>query len=235
MSAADPLARPAWHALTGPQAALARTNSGHGSPLAWRIDPGYGPFAAAADGGPEAQAALAALLSGPDDEIWLVEPEPASPPPGTRVIRQAELLQMVAAPGAAAGTADADVVVLGEDDVPAMTALALTTRPGPWGPATHRYGRFYGIRNGAALVAMAGERLRPAPGLAEVSGVCTDPACRGQGFAGRLIRQVMAGFAARGDRAFLHTYADNAGAIALYRALGFVPARTLFATVLARV
>ena len=44
MSAA--LDRPCWSALTGPQAALARH---HGRAL--RIDPGYGPFAAAEPGG----------------------------------------------------------------------------------------------------------------------------------------------------------------------------------------
>jgi predicted GNAT family acetyltransferase len=111
--------------------------------------------------------------------------------------------------------------VLGEGDVADMTALALANQPGPWGGKTHRYGTYYGIRDGDRVVAMAGERMRPVTGLAEVSGVCTDPAYRGRGYAARLIGRVMAGFAERGDQAFLHSWADNAGAIALYEQLGF--------------
>ncbi|MGL1604082.1 GNAT family N-acetyltransferase, partial [Vibrio parahaemolyticus] len=71
---------------------------------------------------------------------------------------------------------------------PAMTALALATKPGPWGPETWRYGAFYGVRHEGRLIAMAGERLRPSAGVTEVSGVCTDPEFRGRGLAGRLIR-----------------------------------------------
>ncbi len=206
------LDRPAWSALTGPQAALAA-----GSPQAWRIDPGYGPFAAAAPG---CEAALADLLRDDDDEIWMVEDAIVSAP-GTVVRKVAVLTQMVAS-----GPVEADpaqtFVTLGEADVPEMTSLALATRPGPWGPSTWRYGPFFGLRRDGRLIAMAGERLRPGPGLVEVSGVCTDPAFRGQGLARHLIRQVMAGHGARGLTTFLHSYADNDGAIALYRKLGFV-------------
>ena len=82
---------------------------------------------------------------------------------------------------------------------------------------------------------MAGERMRPAPGLAEVSAVCTWPGFRGQGLAGRLIRRVMAGFVERGQVPFLHSYAGNAKAIALYEMLGFAPRREMVVTVLERV
>ncbi|WP_231738545.1 GNAT family N-acetyltransferase [Novosphingobium sp. FSW06-99] len=208
----DALDRPVWAALTGPQAALAL-----GGPSAWRIDPGYGPFAAAAPG---QEAALAGLLANADDELWLVEGHAITAPPGTVVSKVAHLAQMLATGPVDAG-ADDEFVALGQADVPAMTELALATRPGPWGPSTWRYGPFYGVRRGGRLIAMAGERMRPAAGVVEVSGVCTDPAWRGQGLAGRLIRHVMAGHRARGQASFLHSYADNAGAIALYRSLGF--------------
>jgi predicted GNAT family acetyltransferase len=79
---------------------------------------------------------------------------------------------------------------------------------------------------------MAGERMRPAPGFAELSGVCTWPQFRGRGYAGRLTRRVLAGFVARGDTPFLHSWADNFGAIALYETLGFRIRRELVLTVL---
>ena len=70
------------------------------------------------------------------------------------------------------------------------------------------------------LERMAGERLKP-DGFTEVSGVCAHPDARGRGYAGALMRAVIARILARGETAFLHSYADNAGAIALYHSLGF--------------
>ena len=219
------LDRPVWSALNGPQAALAQ-----GGPTAVRIDPAYGPFAAVAPGHDHG---LVALLCGGDDEIWLIENDAFSAPSGTVVRKVARLAQMVAS-GPVEVDPALDFVALGQTDVPEMTELALSTRPGPWGPSTWRYGQFYGVRRNGRLIAMAGERLRPAPGIVEVSGVCTDPAYRGQGLAGRLIRQVMAGHRARGASSFLHSYADNAGAIALYRSLGFDQRAERVVTILGR-
>lgn len=222
---ADPLDRPVWSCLSGPQAALARW---HGQAV--RIDPGYGPFAAAAPG---AEADLRAFLD-ETDELWLVEPRAVLPPAGTQVLRTAALLQMIADGPADPGPDHAEIERLGDPDAAAMTALAEATRPGPWGPATRHFGPFYGIRRDGQLAAMAGERMRPAAGLAEVSGVCTWPDHRGQGLAARLIRRVMVGFAARGATPFLHSYAGNAGAIRLYETLGFRVRRELVVTVLGK-
>ena len=222
------LDRQVWHMLTGRQAHLALDGE-----AAKRIDPRYGPFAALRDDGPEAQAALRTLARGQGDELWFVEPEPVPPPLGFRVKRSAALLQMIA--GEEAGPDerhDPEAVPLGEEHADAMTALALATRPGPWGELTRCYGPFYGIFREGRLAAMAGERMLPCPGLAEVSGVCTWPELRGQGLARRLMLHVMAGFRARGDRPFLHTYADNAVAIGLYRKLGFSERRVMTLTVL---
>ena len=227
---AHALDRPVWNMLTGPQAVLAQ-----GGAAAVRIDPGYGPFAAARDRSDEAQAALAALLCGPDDAIWLVEPEAWPPPNGTRVAWAGQLVQMLADEPAAVRSDDPECLPLGEGDVAEMTGLALGTVPGPWGDKTRHYGQFYGVRRDGKLAAMAGERMRPARGFAEVSGVCTWPDYRGQGLAGALIRRVMAGFTTRGDVPFLHSYAGNAGAIALYETLGFRVRRALVLTVLARI
>lgn len=221
-----PLDRPVWNALTGRQAGLAI-----GTAAAWRIDPAYGPFAAAR---PDGAHALVSLLSDDDDAIWLIEPQPWDAPAGTRVVRTVSLVQMIADGAVPGFTPDPDVVLLEYADAPEMAALAHANAPGPWGPATHRYGTFYGIKDHGRLVAMAGERLRPDVGLGEVSGVCTDADYRGQGFALRLIRTVMAGLLARGDTPFLHSYAGNTAAIRLYESLGFRERAQLSVTILAK-
>ena len=215
MIAAHPLDRPIWTMLTGRQAHLAE-----GDARAVRLDRGYGVFGAAADTGTDAQAALAALV--PDGgEIWLVEDRPWPLPAGTREVNRAVLAQMVAegAPPAARANEPA-IVALGEADAAEMTALAGHAKPGPWGPTTHRYGPFFGVREKGRLLAMAGQRIL-APGMAEVSGVSTWEDCRGRGLARALIGHVMRAMSVRGETPFLHSYADNAGAIGLYESLGF--------------
>jgi ribosomal protein S18 acetylase RimI-like enzyme len=229
VSAAHPLDRPVWNCLNGRQSALAVATGD-----AVRLDPRYGPFAAAHDRGAVAQAALAGLLRDADDEIWLVEPELWPAPPGTYVLRQAELVQMVAELPQPPLPDDREPLLLGDTDVAEMTALALATEPGPWGDLTHRYGSFYGYRHEGALQAMAGERMRPAEGFAEVSGVCTWPQWQGRGLAGQLIRHVMAAFTVRGDTPFLHSYAANEHAIRLYESLGFQVRRAMVATIIRR-
>ena len=71
------------------------------------------------------------------------------------------------------------------------------------------------------------------PGFGEVSGVCTHPEARGQGLAFALMHQVAAAILARGERPFLHSYAGNRTAIALYERLGFRTRRQMTVTLLA--
>ena len=211
----DPLDRPIWTALTTAQAGLAVVSG-----AAVRIDPAYGPFAAARDAGDEAQAALVACLVGSDDRIGVVERAAWPAPPGTRVLGGGDLVQMVYAGPVPDAPDDPRIELLQVADAKEMAALAHATEPGPWSSATHRYGDYYGIRIDGQLAAMAGERLR-LPGLAELSGVSTWPEFRGLGLAAALARRVVRGFIARGDTPFLHCYAANVGAVALYEKLGF--------------
>ncbi|ANY20441.1 Mycothiol acetyltransferase [Tsuneonella dongtanensis] len=215
------LDRPVWHCLTGPQAHFAQRRDD-----AVRIDPSIGPFAASAAG--DASGFDAWRESGP---LWLVETDEIAAPPGWRVARSAPLSQMVAQNPLVENVGD-EIVALDDEDAPDMARLAKATEPGPWAGATHRYGGFYGVREGDHLVAMAGTRMRPATGFAEVSGVCTDPSARGRGFARKLMMRVMKDMIDSGQTPFLHSYSTNDGAIRLYRSLGFAERRSMVVTIL---
>jgi ribosomal protein S18 acetylase RimI-like enzyme len=210
-----PLDRPVWSALHGRQASLARRDG-----PARRFAPEYGPFAAASDASPASWAALQ-RLAGPAGGLYLVEAEPPEAPAGVRLRFEPECWQMVAEGPAPAPAATAFAILeLDEPDAAEMHALATLTRPGPFSTATHRLGGFVGVREAGRLVAMTGERMKP-DGFTEVSAVCTHPDFRGRGYAAALMRLVMARIAARGETPFLHVYAANTGAIAVYEALGF--------------
>lgn len=220
-----PLDRPIWTALTGQQSGFAA-----GDAHALRYRPEINILAAAADDSPEALAALAALVP-PGGRIATIETVAAPVPPGLVLTKQAMLVQMVAEQPAPAEAID--YLDLGDADAPEMLALATLTEPGPFVEATHRLGEFIGVRAEGQLIAMAGERMR-APDLTEVSAVCTHPDWRGHGLAGKLMRVVMARIIARGEVPFLHSYASNATAVALYEKLGFRIRREVIATFLDR-
>lgn len=221
-----PLDRPAWSALTGGWAHLAL-----GDGRALRIEPDHGPFAASVDFTADAVEALRSL-PGADGELWLVETAPLPALPGLAILREAEVTQMVAE-AIPPGDPDFDVEVLSEHDATEMLALATLTRPGPFLGKTHRLGRFIGVKRNGRLVAMAGERMRM-PGFAEVSGVCTHPDHRGNGYAAGLMRLVARRMLAQGKTPFLHAYASNEGAIGLYETLGFRMRRAVRLTVVTR-
>jgi ribosomal protein S18 acetylase RimI-like enzyme len=210
--APHPLDRAIWNALETRQAHF-RT----GGEFARRYPPDVSPFVAGRDASPETAAAIAALI--PDgDEASLVESAPPSPPAGVSESRKT-IFQMVWE-RFSANRSEFDIVPLGEPDAAEMLALATLTRPGPFRARTHTMGRFIGIRDGSRLVAMAGERLH-VPGYHEISAVCTHPDYQGRGYGAALMRDVGERIVAEGDTPFLHTYADNTVAIALYRRLGF--------------
>lgn len=149
---------------------------------------------------------------------------PAVPPPGWDPVFSLEGRQMIwpggARPDLPGPESDTGVVELGADSVPEMLDLVARTEPGPFWPRTHELGAYLGLRDDGALVAMAGERLRP-PGWTEISAVCTLPDARGRGHAARLVSALVTRIVARGERPFLHVAETNAGAIALYERLGF--------------
>jgi len=214
MAMFHPLDRPAWSALTGRQAHLAIVRGG-----ARRYDPAYGVFAAVDDPTGESLADLAELVRAHGD-VALLEADPPTGAPGTGVASQEPGVQMVAERIGPAPPPDFEMIPLTDADGPEMLALATLTRPGPFFERTHQLGDFFGVRVGGRLAAMAGERMKP-EGATEVSGVCTHPDHRGRGYAGHLTRLVAGRILARGETPFLHAYASNRAAIALYETLGF--------------
>jgi ribosomal protein S18 acetylase RimI-like enzyme len=211
------LDHPARAALTGPHAHFAER---HGRILRYPVD--VTPWLALPEEPDARDWADLAALAGPGSEVPLLGYRGRVPDDWEITFRMPGV-QYVDAGLAAAP--DPEAFPLGPADVPEMLDLVARTRPGPFLPRTIELGDYLGIRRGGVLVAMAGERLRP-PGWTEISAVCTDPVVRGEGLATRLILAVAHGIRERGETPFLHTGADNTGAIRLYESLGFRLRRT---------
>jgi len=226
MTNPHPLDRPVWSMLTGKQSHLAV-----GDEHALRLAPDFGIFAAAADASAMSVAALEHLVpaDGAIATVGLSEPSP-----GPRVSAESHVIWQMMCEQLTQTCESPTFAIrqLSSHDAPQMLALATLTRPGPFFARTHELGDFVGVLDDSgSLLAMAGERMK-LDGFTEVSGVCTAPASRARGYAGALMRVVASAILARGEVPFLHTYAHNTGAIALYEALGFRLRRELTMTVL---
>jgi ribosomal protein S18 acetylase RimI-like enzyme len=211
--AEHPLDNAVWASLSGAHAAFAERRG-----QAARYLPDVAPFAALPLQPDAAAWADLAEVVGAGGDVVLPGPWRV-PPAGWEVQMQLDGVQLDGA--ALEVRPDPEAVLLGPEDVPEMLALVARTEPGPFLPRTRLMGTYLGIRREGALVAMAGERLRP-PGWSEISAVCTDAGYAGQGLATRLVRAVGAVIRDRGDVPFLHASAANTRAIGLYEHLGFV-------------
>ena len=205
------LDRPVWASLRE------QPQWGLGDERARRFKPDINRFASACDDSEASLAALADLVGSGDDAVYLAQVPPLVVPPGLEIAKAAQGVQMVATRRL---EVDGGVELLGDADAAEMLALATLTEPGPFLPRTHTMGRFVGIRIEGRLAAMAGERMRFA-GHVAVSGVCTHPDFRGRGLARRLSAAVTEDLQRRGLQPFLHAWATNTAAIALYESLGF--------------
>jgi predicted GNAT family acetyltransferase len=207
------LDRPAWSALCTRHAALAE-----GSRLAKRYPASIAPFAATENDDEESLRALAELAS-PGTNLLLVQSDEIVLPAGLVTVSAASAVQMIA-DQPMEHVAEERIEQLGEADAAEMLALATLTKPGPFSLRAQSLGKFWGVKVRGRLVAMAGERMKQ-PGYTELSGVCTHPEFRGEGL-GRLLSLYVAGkIFARGELPYLHAYATNTGAIALYGSIGF--------------
>jgi predicted GNAT family acetyltransferase len=207
------LDRPVWASL------MHAPHLADGGNLAKRFRRDVNVFASACDDSRSSLAELCGLvLEG--ESIFLLQVPAISVPRGLVAARAAQGVQMLATRPIASQVGDHPILELGDADAPEMLALARLTEPGPFLPRTHTMGRFIGIRIHGRLAAMAGERMR-FPGFTEVSGVCTHPDFRGRGLARRLSSVVANAIQQRGEQPFLHAWATNHAAIALYETLGF--------------
>lgn len=218
------LDRPVWASLQH------QPHWGVGDERARRFKADVNRFAATPDESAESLTALAALVQPGDDAVFIAQVPAIVVPPGLVAAKEAVGVQMMAARPL---PPDDDVLLLTDADAAEMLALATLTEPGPFLARTHTMGRFIGMRIDGRLAAMAGERMR-FPGHVEVSGVCTHPDFRGRGLARRLSAAVTADIQRRGEQPFLHAWATNTAAIALYESLGFVRRATVNIAVLKR-
>jgi len=219
-----PLDHPVWNALTTRQQALAE-----GGALARRYPPSIAPFAAMADMSAQSFAALGALMSGSDIAV-LFTPDPVTAPAEFKILLAETGEQMIGTP-AQSPPGGVEIVTLGANDVAAMMALTELTKPGPFSLRTHELGTFLGIRIDGQLIAMAGERMKPAE-YTEITAVCVHPNHRGRGYGQMLLAAISRQIAARGEIPFLHVFSNNESAIALYRRQGMEIRRRLHVTVL---
>ncbi|HEY9009951.1 MAG TPA: GNAT family N-acetyltransferase [Devosia sp.] len=220
------LDNPVWHALGGPHIPL-RQDFG---PVR-RYRPDVALFAAFEAPAAEPLDGLIAAIPEAGGAA-LVTPAPVDVPAGLSAMRVLPVLQMVAATPRPVAPAT-DAIDLGDEHVPQMLELVQLTQPGPFAARTIEMGRYIGIMEGDALVAMAGERMR-LPGYTEVSAVCTHPDHRGRGHAKRLVSTLLHDITGRRETAFLHVLPDNRAAITAYEALGFTGRREMTFTAFAR-
>src|SRR5260370_27900439 len=200
------LDRPIWSALTTRQQALAE-----GGTLARRYPPAIAPFAAMTDMSTESFAALGALMPASARAV-LFTPEPVTAPAEFKVLLAATGEQMIGTP-AETGAGTADIVTLGPDDAPAMVELTKLTKPGPFALRTHELGTFLGIRVDGQLIAMAGERMKPA-NYTEITAVFVPPDHRGRRYAQGLLRAVCGQITPRGGVPVLPVFFQHDNAIA---------------------
>lgn len=209
------LDRPIWSALISKHACFAETVG------CARAYPGnLARFAATDPSSSDARTDLARLVRQRKGGVTFMQATPVEQPTGTRVTLQARGVQMLLDDPCGIETIHG-ATPLRATDVDDMLRLVERTEPGPFFQRTIAMGRYFGVRENGLLIAMAGERMA-LTGFTEISAVCVDPEMRGRGLARGLVGHVAAGILERGERPFLHAYANNQPAISLYRSMGFV-------------
>lgn len=214
----DPFANAIGIALHTSHRHLALRN---GLALKYPVD--IAPFACLAENTTEALHDLQTLME-PGETTYVM----GDPPPETEALLYrgaTPCLQMAFPPDHPIPDAYANLPIasLTCADAPAMVALTDVAFPGFFRPRTCVMGSYFGIWNPqqpGQLIAMAGERLILDP-YREVSGICTHPDHRGQGYAAALTAHVLRHQRSLQAHSALHVVSTNHAAISLYHRLGF--------------
>lgn len=121
-----------------------------------------------------------------------------------------------------------EAVLLGPEAVAELTTLYAQAYPGNWfNPRMLDAAQYFGIRRDGALVSVAGIHVYSAQyRVAALGNVTTAPGWRHQGLARRVTARLCTSLYASVDCIGLNVKADNLGAIACYRRLGFVEVAT---------
>jgi ribosomal protein S18 acetylase RimI-like enzyme len=160
-------------------------------------------------------------------ELLYLVGEPAKLPANWSNTVKLDCLQMIC-PLLKSPVADEtiEILLLAPKDIPELIELIHYVQPGYFLKDTPLLGRYFGIRQGQKLVAVAGERLRIA-GFTEISAVCTHPSFTGRGFAKMLVAHLVRLNLLEGTLPFLHVLSTNTRAIQVYQQLGFKERRTI--------
>ena len=217
--APDPFANAIWNALHTTHQHLALTNN-----LARKYPADIAPFACLAENTPAALRDLHTLML-PNETTYVLGDDP--PPPTHALLYRGDTpcLQMAYPENSTLPTINSTLPIspLTCVDSPAMVALTDAAFPGFFRLRTCVMGSYFGIWNPAdptQLIAMAGERLVLHP-TREISGICTLPDHRGQGYAAALTAHVLHHQRTLQARSVLHVVSTNQSAINLYHRLGF--------------
>lgn len=214
-----PLDRPIWASLNTGLSGICEVGEGY-----IRFNPDAGPFIAPLAFDNENLEAIAKTIE-PGDDVSLLELS-ALPPPDGISATVLPVWQMIGENFQPVQPLEG-IVDLGPHDAEQMLAIALEMRPGPFRAGTPKIGRFVGLKDtDDILIAMGGERFS-IPHMIEVSALCTYPAHQGKGYGKALLQAVASRIVSEGNTPFLHVYARNAAAIALYERMGFTHRQTL--------
>ncbi len=203
----------AWHTLVGPHAKFAA-----GTDDARRYATGFSPIVGFADNEHPNFDALAPFC-GPGEHFYC-DGWSGPAPAGWKIEADSTMFKMVWEDDMPSGDECPEAIRLHAAHASQALALAMLTRPGPFGLRTIELGEYFGCFEDGRLVAMAGERMH-AGTLHEISGVCTHPGFQGRGVARRLMMKLIRRQMQREDAPFLHVMRDNRAALQLYERMGF--------------
>lgn len=118
------------------------------------------------------------------------------------------------------------IVALTAEHRDALFQLVNLVQPGYFKKKTALLGNYFGIYKNDELVAVAGERMKMNDFI-EVSAIVTHPLHTGQGYARQLIAHTVNNIFNQHIKPYLHVLEDNAGAITIYKKLGFTTRRKI--------